>query len=154
MSQGLLNGLGARLMAGMGPAAVLAGVMGLGLAAPAGATAAAAPTAHPPVSGAATAVPGMPATGMPTRPVDGYTQRIKTHAKPAAPIDINHASLEQLKGLPGISEAQAKLIIEKRPYHSKAQLVTANVLPAGVFQSIRHMIIAIQPGPTRPSKHP
>ena len=71
-----------------------------------------------------------------------------------APIDINHASLEQLKGLPGISEAQAKLIIEKRPYHSKAQLVTANVLPAGVFQSIRHMIIAIQPGPTRPSKHP
>jgi competence protein ComEA len=83
-----------------------------------------------------------------------YTQPILTHSKPVPPVDINSASLEQLKALPGISDAQARRIIAQRPYHSKAQLVSANVMPEGVYISIRHMIIAIQPGPSRPSKHP
>ena len=72
----------------------------------------------------------------------------------AAPIDINSASLAHLKTLPGIGDAEARRIIAHRPYLSKADLVTKNVIPAGVYQSNRHRIIAVQPGTPRPSKHP
>ncbi len=64
-------------------------------------------------------------------------------AQPAL-IDINGASLDQLKTLPGIGDAEAKRIVAGRPYLSKASLVTEHVLPAGVYQAIRHRIIAIQ----------
>jgi DNA uptake protein ComE-like DNA-binding protein len=104
---------------------------------------------------AAVSVSTPPAASDPhAAPIGGYTRPILTHSKPAAPIDINSASLAQLKSLPGIDDVRAKLIIARRPYHSKAQLVSANVIPAGVYQSIRHQIIAIQPGPSRPSRHP
>ncbi len=62
----------------------------------------------------------------------------------SAPIDINGASLAQLKSLPGIGDAEAKRIVAGRPYLSKASLVTGNIIPAGVYQTIRHRIIAIQ----------
>jgi DNA uptake protein ComE-like DNA-binding protein len=62
----------------------------------------------------------------------------------SAPIDINGASLAQLKTLPGIGDAEAKRIVAGRPYLSKASLVTDNIIPAGVYQTIRHRIIAIQ----------
>lgn len=59
-------------------------------------------------------------------------------------IDINSASLAQLKTLPGIGDVEAKRIIAGRPYLSKAGLVTEQVIPAGIYQAIRHRIIAIQ----------
>ncbi len=70
----------------------------------------------------------------------------------SAPVDVNGASLAQLKTLPGIGDAEAKRIVAGRPYLSKASLVTDNILPAGVYQSIRHRIIAIQhTTPRRPA---
>ncbi len=72
----------------------------------------------------------------------------------AAPIDINSASRAQLKALPGIGDAVAERIIARRPYRTKAELVTANVIPAGIYQSIRHQIIAIQPATPRLRKNP
>jgi competence protein ComEA len=62
----------------------------------------------------------------------------------AALIDINGASVAQLKTLPGSGDAEAKRIVAGRPYLSKASLVTDNIIPAGVYQAIRHRIIAIQ----------
>jgi competence protein ComEA len=70
------------------------------------------------------------------------------------PIDINSATRAQLRTLPGITDADAQRIIEHRPYHSKGQLVTAKVIPAGIYQLNRHRIIAIQPGPPPPRRHP
>jgi DNA uptake protein ComE-like DNA-binding protein len=67
--------------------------------------------------------------------------------KPAvqpAPIDINSASRAQLKTLPWIGDTEAERIVAGRPYLSKAGLVTNNIIPAGVYQAIRHRIIAIQ----------
>ena len=67
----------------------------------------------------------------------------KPAAQPAL-IDINSANVVQLKTLPGIGDAEAKRIVAGRPYLSKASLVTDHIIPAGVYQEIRHRIIAIQ----------
>jgi DNA uptake protein ComE-like DNA-binding protein len=60
----------------------------------------------------------------------------------AKAVDINHASLEELKKVPGITDAYAAAIIAKRPYKSKADLVTKNAIPNGTFQSIRKLVAA------------
>ena len=38
------------------------------------------------------------------------------------PLDINSASMDNLKALPGISEAYAQKIVENRPYRKKDEL--------------------------------
>ncbi|MFO1224753.1 MAG: helix-hairpin-helix domain-containing protein [Burkholderiaceae bacterium] len=78
-------------------------------------------------------------------------------ARAAAPIDINSANLQQLKTLPGIGDAEAARIVAGRPYLSKASLVSNHVLPAGVYQIIRHRISAVQKpgsGPRRAAAPP
>ena len=60
-------------------------------------------------------------------------------------VDINSASKAELKTLPGIGDAEAAKIIGGRPYGSKAFLVTRNILPAGIYESIKRQIIARQP---------
>jgi DNA uptake protein ComE-like DNA-binding protein len=70
----------------------------------------------------------------------------------AKQVDVNSASRAQLKTLRGIGDAEADRIIAARPYLSKAELVTKNVLPEGVFQSIRHDIVAVQHG--KPATQP
>jgi DNA uptake protein ComE-like DNA-binding protein len=67
----------------------------------------------------------------------------KPAAQPAL-IDVNSASRAQLQTLPGIGAAEAERIVAGRPYLSKASLVTEHIIPAGVYQEIRHRIVAIQ----------
>jgi len=64
----------------------------------------------------------------------------------AKAIDINSATKDQLKTLPGITDAYADKIIAGRPYRSKAFLATNNIIPEGLFQSLRQRIVARQPG--------
>ena len=45
--------------------------------------------------------------------------------------------------LPGIGAAQAGRIIAHRPYLTKSDLVSKNVLPIGPFVSIRHLVVAM-----------
>lgn len=73
-----------------------------------------------------------------------------TAAKPkaAAPVklvDINGAKKEELKTLPGISDAEADKIIAGRPYGSKAHLLTHNIVSADVYQNLKPLVIAKQP---------
>lgn len=72
------------------------------------------------------------------------TEKIKTAAK-AELIDINTASDQQLKSLPGISDVYTKKIIDNRPYKKKDQLVSKNIIPKGTYDKIKDLIIAKQP---------
>ena len=60
-------------------------------------------------------------------------------------IDINSASLDQLKSLPGIGDAYAQKIVDGRPYARKDQLVQKKIIPQGVYNKIAPLIIAKQP---------
>jgi competence protein ComEA len=78
-------------------------------------------------------------------------------SKPAAQpklVDINSASKAELKTLQGIGDAEAEKIIAGRPYLSKADLVTKGLIPAGIYQSNRHRIIALPPAKGTPQAKP
>lgn len=65
-------------------------------------------------------------------------------------VDLNGATKEQLKKLPGITDELATKIIAGRPYMSKAHLVTHNILPADLYYPIKDRVAAIQPKVKKP----
>lgn len=68
-----------------------------------------------------------------------------TTTKAADLIDINTATADQLKGLPGIGDVYSKKIVANAPYANKAQLVSRKVLPQATYDKIKDRIIAKQP---------
>ncbi|CAN5440119.1 hypothetical protein BH10ACI4_BH10ACI4_28170 [soil metagenome] len=62
----------------------------------------------------------------------------------SAKIDINTASIDQLKAFPGIGDAYSKRIVDGRPYANKSQLLSKGILPAGTYNKIKDQIIATQ----------
>jgi DNA uptake protein ComE-like DNA-binding protein len=60
-------------------------------------------------------------------------------------LDLNTASADELKALPGIGEAFSKKIIESRPFKRKDELVSKNILPKSTYEGIKDQIIAKQP---------
>jgi competence protein ComEA len=90
------------------------------------------------------------------------TPPAKSEAKPAAkdaakpatdakkdmgkhdPIDINSASAEELKAIPGIGDAYSKKIIDNRPYKRKDELVQKKVVPQATYDKIKDHIVAKQ----------
>ena len=57
-------------------------------------------------------------------------------------IDINSATLTDLKSLPGVGTAYARKIVEGRPYTSVDDLKARKVLSSGTYDKIRDRISA------------
>jgi DNA uptake protein ComE-like DNA-binding protein len=71
-------------------------------------------------------------------------QQTTAAAPQAELVDINHATLVELKTLPGVGEAYALAIIKHRPYKNKTQLRSKGAIPLAAYRKIKNQIIAKQ----------
>jgi DNA uptake protein ComE-like DNA-binding protein len=61
---------------------------------------------------------------------------------PAARVDINHASSEELLKVPGMTQSWAGRIVRFRPYRTKQDLLDKGVVNSEVYDRIKEFVIA------------
>jgi DNA uptake protein ComE-like DNA-binding protein len=57
-------------------------------------------------------------------------------------LDLNTATLDQLKSLPGMGIVYAQRVIAGRPYTAKNQLVTRGILPRDTYEKLQALVVA------------
>jgi competence protein ComEA len=90
-----------------------------------------------------TDTPQQAATKVDASPKNAKSEIDAKHKHPAKLklVDINSAKKEELKKLPGISDAEADKIIAGRPFGSKAWLVSHNIIPVETYQAVKGLIV-------------
>ena len=92
---------------------------------------------------------GAAAIALPAAAMPGAAGVVAPGASRPAPapvqyyVDLNSASRKELMTLPGIGATEATRIIANRPYLTKTELVSKNVLPMGPYLSVKNLVVAM-----------
>jgi len=73
-------------------------------------------------------------------------ERVAQREEPRGVVDINSASEEELKRLPGVGAMRAKAIVHHRPYRSKDELVEKHILTESTYEGVKDRIVAHRNG--------
>ena len=76
------------------------------------------------------------------RDAQALAQGVKEGWNRDKPLDLNHASKDQLLSLPGMSSEAADRVIADRPYSSAHELVSRRVIPEQEYAKIKGQVTA------------
>lgn len=83
-----------------------------------------------------------------TAPAFSQNRRVARSTKktaPAEPVDLNDASEDELRAVPGITARNAKKIVEGRPYSSLSDLSKAGLSQSTIRRIGKNITVAGQP---------
>jgi len=76
------------------------------------------------------------------RDTRGVPKTSATAPAPEARVDINHASMDELLKVPGMTRSWAGRIVRYRPYRTKQDLLEHGVVSSEVYDRIKDYVIA------------
>ena len=82
-----------------------------------------------------------PAPAAPTKPAPVVQTTV---APKAGMVDINTATAADLKGLPGMTDADAAKVVQGRPYKDPSDLTAKKILSDAEYAKIKDRIVAGQ----------